>query len=118
MSAITGETGAGKSLLIDAIGILCGDRVNASMIKQGKEKAVIEGVFTVTKNHPARMLLEEAGYDIDDDTIVIQRTFTQEGKSIARLNYRTTTVSFVKKVLGTLIDIHSQHDNQYLLNAW
>lgn len=116
MSAFTGETGAGKSLLIDAIGILCGDRVNASMIKQGKEKAVIEGVFTVTKNHPARMLLEEAGYDIDDDTIVIQRTFTQEGKSIARLNYRTTTVSFVKKVLGTLIDIHSQHDNQYLLN--
>lgn len=117
MSAFTGETGAGKSLLIDAIGILCGDRVNASMVKQGKEKAIIEGVFMIPEIHPARMILAEAGYDMDEDTIVIQRTFTQDGKSIARLNYRTTTVSLLKKVLATLIDIHSQHDNQYLLNS-
>ncbi len=116
LSAFTGETGAGKSLLIDAIGILCGDRINTSMIKQGKEKAMIEGVFRIPQNHPARILLAESGYDMDEDTIVIQRTWTHDGKSIARLNYRTTTISLLKKVLSTLVDIHSQHDNQYLLN--
>lgn len=116
MSAFTGETGAGKSLLIDAIGILCGDRINTAMIKQGKEKALIEGVFTIGERHPARALLMESGYDLDEDTIVIQRTFHRDGKSSARINYRTTTVTFLKKVLSTFIDIHSQHDNQYLLN--
>jgi len=116
MSAFTGETGAGKSLLIDAIGILCGERVNASMVKQGKEQAVIEGVFTIGKHHPALSVLQEAGYEVEDDTIIIQRTFTKDGKSSARLNHRTTTVSLIRKILATLIDIHSQHDTQYLLN--
>lgn len=116
MSAFTGETGAGKSLLIDAIGILCGDRINAAMIKQGKEKAVIEGVFTVSSNHIANTLLTEAGYELEDETMIIQRSFTIDGKSSVKLNQRTTTVSFIRKVLATLIDIHSQHDSQYLLN--
>lgn len=116
MSAFTGETGAGKSLLIDAIGILRGDRINTSMVKHGKEKAIIEGVFTINPNHPARTLLTEAGYEMEDDTIIIQREFRADGKSIARLNHRTTTVSLIRNVLSTLIDIHSQHDSQYLLN--
>ena len=117
MSAFTGETGAGKSLLIDAIGILCGDRVNTAMIKQGKEKAIIEGVFHLSSDHPAYALLEEAGYEIEEETMIVQRSFTTDGKSSAKLNHRTTTVSFLRKVLATLIDIHSQHDSQYLLNA-
>jgi len=117
MSAFTGETGAGKSLLIDAIGILCGDRVNTAMIKQGKEKAIIEGVFHLSSDHPAYALLEEAGYEIEEETMIVQRIFTIDGKSSAKLNHRTTTVSFLRKVLATLIDIHSQHDSQYLLNA-
>lgn len=117
MSAFTGETGAGKSLLIDAIGILCGDRINTAMIKQGKDKAVIEGVFHISPKHPANALLEEAGYEVEDETVIISRSFTTDGKSSAKLNHRTTTVSFIRKVLETLIDIHSQHDSQYLLNA-
>lgn len=116
MSAFTGETGAGKSLLIDAIGILCGDRANANMVKRGKEQAVIEGVFELPKDHPANALLNEAGFESEDGTIIVQRTFTKDGKSTARLNYRTTTVSFLKQVLSSLVDIHSQHGNQYLLN--
>lgn len=117
MSAFTGETGAGKSLLIDAIGILRGDRINASMVKQGKDKAVIEGVFVIPKDHISRTLLAEAGYDLEDDMLIIQREFTKDGKSSARLNHRTTTVSFIKSIFSTLIDIHSQHDAQYLLNT-
>lgn len=117
MSAFTGETGAGKSLLIDAIGILRGDRINASMVKQGKEKAIIEGVFTLAKEHPARITLQNAGYEIEDDMLIIQREFTKDGKSVSRMNHRTTTVSLIKEVLASLIDIHSQHDSQYLLNT-
>lgn len=117
MSAFTGETGAGKSLLIDAIGILRGDRINASMVKQGKEKAVIEGVFTLSPTHPARQVLEEAGYDMEEDTLIIQREFTKDGKSVSRMNHRTTTVSLIREVLSCMIDIHSQHDSQYLLNT-
>ncbi len=116
MSAFTGETGAGKSLLIDAIGILRGDRINASLVKQGKEKAIIEGVFHISNDHLAAKLLEEAGFDIEDDTIIITREFTKDGKSVSRINHRTTTVSIIKQILSTMIDIHSQHDSQYLLN--
>lgn len=116
MSAFTGETGAGKSLLIDAIAILCGDRVNATMVKQGKEKAIIEGVFSISPQHPCYSILEEAGYELEEDTIIVTREIRKDGKSTARINHRTTTISLVKKLLSTLIDIHSQHDSQYLLN--
>ena len=116
MSAFTGETGAGKSLLIDAIGILCGDRINTAMIKQGKERAVIEGVFRIAATHPAAELLKDEGYELEDDTLIIQRSFGIDGKSSVKLNHRTTTLSFIRKVLASLIDIHSQHDSQYLLN--
>lgn len=117
MSAFTGETGAGKSLLIDAIGILRGDRINASMVKQGKEKAIIEGSFQISKQHPAYKILLDAGYELEDDIVVIQREFNRDGKSTSRMNHRTTTVSLIKEVLNSLIDIHSQHDSQYLLNT-
>ncbi len=116
MSAFTGETGAGKSLLIDAIGILCGDRINTAMIKQGKERAVIEGVFEISPTHPLTALLSLEGYELEDNTLIVQRSFGIDGKSSAKLNHRTTTVSFIRKVLSSLIDIHSQHDSQYLLN--
>ena len=116
MSAFTGETGAGKSLLMDAIGVLKGDRVNASMIKQGKDKAIIEGVFSIPKNHMAYSMFEEAGYDLEENEIIITREINKEGKSTTRINQRVATVSFLKEVMATLIDLHSQHDTHYLLN--
>lgn len=117
MSAFTGETGAGKSLLIDAIGILRGDRINGNLVKQGKEKAIIEGVFQIETTHIAYTLLENAGYAMDENMVIITREFSKDGKSTSRINQRTTTVSFIKEVLSSLIDIHSQHDSQYLLNT-
>ena len=71
MSAFTGETGAGKSILMDAIGILKGDRVSSDMIKQGCDKAIIEGVFEISSNSMAYKLLEEAGYDIEDGVLIL-----------------------------------------------
>lgn len=116
LSAFTGETGAGKSILIDAIGILKGDRISSSMVKQNKDKALIEGIFTIDANHSVCQKLHEAGYDIEEDLLIITREFSKDGKSTSRINHRMTTVSFIKEILGSLVDIHSQHDTQYLLN--
>lgn len=116
-SCFSGETGAGKSLLIDAISILCGNRCSSQYIQNGAEKAFIEATIEVSDNHPVNEIIKEAGYDLEDDRFVISREFNRDGKSIARFNQRTTTVSFLKDVMLKLIDIHSQHDNQYLLNS-
>lgn len=115
-SAFSGETGAGKSLLIDAISLLKGERFAASSIKSGKEKAIIEGVFDISKQEKVKELLNESGYDIEDDLLIVSRECNIDGKSKARINQRTTTLSFLKQIMNILVDIHSQHDSHALLN--
>lgn len=117
MSAFTGETGAGKSLLMDAIGVLKGDRVSAGMVKEGKKKAIIEGVFEIPCNHEASRILEEGGFELEDQLVIVTREISADGKSSVRINHRLSTVSFLKQVFSSLIDIHSQHDTQYLLHS-
>lgn len=112
LSVFTGETGAGKSIFIDAIGILAGDRFTVQMIKAGAQKSLIEGEFTVTDE--IRSKLQEAGYD--DDTLIITREMSIDGKSVSRINHRSASVGFIRDLLSDYVDIHSQHDNQYLLN--
>ncbi len=112
LSVFTGETGAGKSIFIDAIGILAGDRFTVQMIKTGAQKSLIEGEFTVTDE--IRNKLQEAGYD--DDTLIITREMNIDGKSVSRINHRSASVVFIRELLADYVDIHSQHDNQYLLN--
>jgi len=115
-SAFTGETGAGKSILIDAINMLCADRASVSLIQSGKEKAIIEGTFTLDEGSYAYNILQDAGFDCDDDT-----TFTREislsGKSTVRINHRIATLSLLRECLKYEIDIHGQRDNAYLLNT-
>lgn len=115
-SCFTGETGAGKSLLIDAISILCGGRVSTSYIQKGANSAFIEAIIEVNEEHPSLQLLKDAGFDIEDETFTLSREFNIEGKSSAKINRRSTTLSFIREVMSLLIDIHSQHDTQYLLN--
>lgn len=115
-SCFSGETGAGKSLLIDAISILCGERTSAHYIQKGADKAFIEATIEVKKEHAAYQHICDAGYDIEEETFIISREFSKDGKGVARFNQRTTTVSFIKEIMSLLVDIHSQHDNQYLLN--
>ncbi len=114
-SAFTGETGAGKSILIDAISLLMAQRASSSMIKHGKESALIEGIFDLSKNEHAKEILLSEGFDIDQD-VVISRELKSDGKSTAKINYRVVTLNLLKACIESEIDIHSQHDNQYLLN--
>ena len=111
-SVFTGETGAGKSIFIDAIGIICGDRFTTQMIKNGSEKAIIEGEFSVTEDLKDKLI--DAGYD--DESLIITREVNIDGKSVTRINHRPATVGLIKELFTDSIDIHSQHDNQYLLN--
>lgn len=117
MSAFTGETGAGKSLLIDAISLLKGGRCSASMVKKGAAKALIEAVFELEPNHASLKLLSDYGFECDDHSFIVTREISSDGKSTARINHRSVPVSMLKEIMENIIDIHSQHDTQYLLNS-
>ena len=115
-SVFTGETGAGKSILIDAIGILSGDRLTTDVLKKDSDRLIIEGVFQID-SEATRSFLIESGYDTDDNMTVITRELNSLGKSTNRCNGRVVPVGFLRDLSATLIDIHSQHDTQYLLNT-
>lgn len=115
-SAFTGETGAGKSILIDAISLLCGEKANSSMVSSGCDRAIIEGTFDFSGNTQALSVLSEAGFDTDD-VVVCTREITSAGKSTARINHRVVTLGMLRELLSTEIDIHNQRDNAYLLNT-
>ena len=115
LSAFTGETGAGKSLLIDAISLLCGARASSEYVAIDKDYALIEGVFTLDEKHPAAVLCEEMGIELEDEMIVT-RKINSDGKSSIKINQRSIPLSSLRMIMSQLIDIHSQHDTQYLLN--
>lgn len=114
MSVITGETGAGKSLLIDAIGYLSGDRIKSNVIRKGKAKAVLSMVLT--SNEEVNAILEENGFDTEDQ-VIISRTILNNNKSTVRINQTVTTLSFVRKIVNLLVDIHSQMDTYRLMDT-
>ena len=114
MSVITGETGAGKSLLIDAIGYLSGNRIKSNVIRNGKDKAVLSMVLTA--NDRVNAILEENGFEVDDQ-VIISRTILNNNKSTVRINLQITTLSFVRKIVNLLVDIHSQMDTYRLMDT-
>ena len=115
-SAFTGETGAGKSIMIDAISLLCSERSSTSFIKKGKDKAIIEGTFSLENDKHACDILQDAGFDINDYTI-FTREIDSNGKSQSRIDHRVVTFSFMQDVLKYQIDIHNQRDTSYLLDV-
>jgi DNA repair protein RecN (Recombination protein N) len=113
---ITGETGAGKSILIDALGLLLGGRASSDWVRHGAEKAEIEGVFEVEPHHPAMQIMKDWGWDAEDGMILLRREILANGKSIARINGRMVTVSMLKQLGATLLDLSGQHEHQSLLS--
>lgn len=115
-NVLTGETGAGKSILIDSINALLGSRVSRELIRSGEEKATVQGLFS--KPPGLDTILREFGIEADDDdTLLISRTITDSGKNICRINGTLATVAMLREIGQHLIDIHGQHDNQSLLRV-
>lgn len=116
-NVLTGETGAGKSIVIDAVSMLLGGRAQTEFIRSGEEKAYIEGVFFFSEGHPVYAVLHELEIDLDDTTIILSREIARNGRNISRINGRTYTLGKYKQVGLAIVDIHGQHDHQSLLQA-
>ena len=114
-NVFTGETGAGKSILIDAINAVLGGRTSRDLVRTGESKAFVSAVFSDI-SPKVKVVLEELGYDSDDDELLISREISVEGKNICKINARPTTVSALKQLSGALIDVHGQHDSAILQN--
>jgi DNA repair protein RecN (Recombination protein N) len=117
-TALTGETGAGKSILIDAIGVVLGDRVGSDVVRTGAKAARIEAIFDAsvgTKRQEFRALLTELGIETDEEALILSREIAASGRSTARLNGRAVPSSVLARVGSHLVDIHGQSDHLSLL---
>ncbi|GIO23180.1 DNA repair protein RecN [Oceanobacillus sp. J11TS1] len=117
LTVLTGETGAGKSIIIDAIQLLAGARGSVDFVRHESNKAEIEGLFFIDHDrHPVYQVGKAYGVEISDEQIVLQRTITSSGKSICRVNSKLVTLAILREFGKTLIDIHSQHETQSLMD--
>ncbi|RPJ59448.1 MAG: DNA repair protein RecN [Acidobacteria bacterium] len=115
LTLITGETGSGKSILVDAVALLAGERASQEMVREGFEKARVEGIFALCPDHPARTVLERAGLARGEDEVVIRREISQAGTNKVFINNCISTQGFLAELGPLLADIHGQHDQQQLL---
>lgn len=115
LNVLTGETGAGKSIVIDSINAILGERTSRDIIRTGAQSAKVYAVFEDV-NERVRKFLDENGIDCEDGVLIINRTLSREGKNVCRINGAPVTVSMLREIGGELIDIHGQHDNQSLLS--
>ncbi len=115
MTTLTGETGAGKSLLIDAIGLLLGDRATSNVVRTGFDKATVQGIFIYLTNE-VKDILRELDIPLDEDALLIKREITTTSNNIIKLNNVVVTLTDLKKITSKLADIHTQYDTQRLIN--
>lgn len=115
LNVFTGETGAGKSILIGGINAILGGRVSKDIVRAGTEKAVVTGLFDDLPES-VKAKLSDNGFAVDDE-LLLQRDIHADGKSTARINGRATTVAILRDITSELIDIHGQHDNRLLMDG-
>ncbi|HFK0637540.1 TPA: DNA repair protein RecN [Listeria monocytogenes] len=117
MTVLTGETGAGKSIIIDALGLLVGGRGSADFIRHGEERLELQGLFALAEDNLAcRNALIENGIDASDDMVLLERSLFRSGKNSCRINGKLVTTVLLRQIGSKLIDIHSQHEHQELMN--
>lgn len=114
-NVLTGETGAGKSIIIDSLNLILGERADKNLVRTGTDKAFVEGIFTV-KNDEINNKLRSLGIEAEDGLLILSRELFADGRSIARINSHTVTLSALKEITAQLADIHGQHEHQALLN--
>jgi len=117
LNVLTGETGAGKSLIIDALGFSLGGRANKDIVRRGEEQAVVESVFSIDDKKIIKILDDMDIEHGDDKMVVIRRILHLNGKSMCKVNGTTVTVGQLKELSESLVDFHGQHEHQSLLNS-
>ncbi|MDP4104511.1 MAG: DNA repair protein RecN [Bacillota bacterium] len=117
LTVLTGETGAGKSIIIDAIHLLIGGRGSSEFVRHGEEKAEIEGLFNLDHDrHPCYQKAQQFGIEIEEGMVILRRDISRSGKSVCRINGKLVTISTLREIGSTLVDIHGQHEHQALMD--
>ena len=114
MTVLTGETGAGKSIIIDAMNMMLGARATTDVIRHGAPKAEIEGLFSIENSFPLQEIFDEQGLGLGDE-IIIRREILQNGRSVSRVNGQMVNLSVLRAIGQHLVDIHGQHDQEELM---
>ncbi|WEE37267.1 DNA repair protein RecN [Lactiplantibacillus paraplantarum] len=115
MTVLTGETGAGKSIIIDAVGLLAGGRGSSEFIRTGADKAILQGMFILPADGTTAQLLDEAGIEHADNTVILQREITKSGRNTCRVNGMLVNTTTLKQIGETIVDIHGQNEHQELM---
>jgi DNA repair protein RecN (Recombination protein N) len=115
LNLLTGETGSGKSIIIDAMNLVLGERASSDVIRDGSDQAFLEAAFDLGARPTLRQALEEAGYDCADGIIVLTRELNRNGRSLCRINGRVSTVAQLKALADRLVEMHGQHEHQSVL---
>jgi len=116
LSVLTGETGAGKSIVIGALGAVLGGRVGADLVRSGASRAIVDAVFDIAGSQEAQAGVAQMGFDAADGELALTREITDTGKSSARISGRPATVGQLRQIGEWLVDLHGQHEHQALLN--
>ncbi|KRN97484.1 DNA repair ATPase [Companilactobacillus kimchiensis] len=116
MTALTGETGAGKSIIIDALGLLVGSRSSIDFIRTGQEQLNVQGLFEVKSSSPLFAILDEYGIAHDDNQIIIKREINRKGRNVCRINNELVKTNVLRQAGRFLVEIHGQNQQQELLN--
>jgi DNA repair protein RecN (Recombination protein N) len=115
-NVLTGETGAGKSIIVGALGLLLGERANTDVVRTGADKALVEGTFDVTDRPEIPALLDERGIDVEDSTVVLRREVAAAGRARAWVNGTSVTAATLSEIGRLLVNVHGQHEAQTLLD--
>jgi len=116
LNILSGETGAGKSILLDSLGFVLGWRGRSDMVRHGADLAEVSASFDLGKDHPARRVLQDAGLPIDGDVLILRRSNSSDGRKTAYVNDRRCTAEVLRRLSDTLVELHGQHDDRGLLN--
>src|SRR5437762_790434 len=116
-NVLSGETGAGKSIIVGALGLLLGERASADLIRSGAEKATVEGVFEIGKLKEISALADERGIEVEDETLILKREIATNGRGRAWINGTTVTATVLAEIGRLLVNLHGQHDAQTLLDS-
>ncbi len=117
LNIVTGETGAGKSIFLAALGATFGERISSDQILSGRETLKVSTTFSIQNHLEVKTALDEIGVDYEDDLLTLRREISRDGKSRCYVNGMVCRVAHLKQLAGLLIDVHGQHQNQYLFNA-